>query len=83
MAIDMLSVLRRQAPFSFSRIVIGDESWFLHLYQSDDMFARSRDEVVPRTKATIGAQKVMLAVFFSDVRLISLNALPSGARFTK
>jgi hypothetical protein len=43
------------------------------------MFATSREEVIPRTKATIGAQKVMLTIFFNGVKLISLNALPAGA----
>jgi hypothetical protein len=47
------------------------------------MFATSREEVIPRTKATIGAQKVMLTIFFSGVKLISLNALSAGARFTQ
>jgi hypothetical protein len=47
------------------------------------MFATSREEVIPRTNATIGAQKVMLTIFFSGVKLISLNALPAGARFTQ
>jgi hypothetical protein len=39
--------------------------------------------VIPRTKATIGAQKVMLTILFSGVKLISLNALPADARFTQ
>jgi hypothetical protein len=47
------------------------------------MLARSRGEMIPRPKATISAQKVMLTIFFSGVKLISLNALPSGARFTQ
>jgi hypothetical protein len=47
------------------------------------MFATSREEVIPRTKATISAQKVMLTIFFSGVKLISLNALPTGAGFTQ
>jgi hypothetical protein len=63
MSIDLLSVLRRQPEFSFSRIVTGDESWFLYSLQSDHMFATSREEVIPRIKATIGAQKVMLTIF--------------------
>jgi hypothetical protein len=47
------------------------------------MFATSQEEVIPRTKATICAQKVMSKIFFSGVKLISLNALPDGARFTQ
>jgi histone-lysine N-methyltransferase SETMAR len=47
------------------------------------MFARSRDEVIPRTEATISTQKVKLTIFFSGVKLASRNALPFGARFTQ
>jgi hypothetical protein len=47
------------------------------------MFAASRDEVIPREKATIRAQKVMLTIFFNDVSLITLTALSSGARFNQ
>jgi hypothetical protein len=47
------------------------------------MFATSREEVIPRTKATISAQKVMLTIVFSGVKLISLNALPAGVGFTQ
>jgi hypothetical protein len=46
------------------------------------MFARSREEVIARPKATIGAQKVMLTIFFSGVKLVGVSALPPGARFT-
>jgi hypothetical protein len=81
--IDLLSVLRPQPEFSFSRIVTEDESWFLYSLQSDHNFATIREEVIPRTKATISAQKVMLTIFFSGVKLIRLNALPAGARFTQ
>jgi hypothetical protein len=81
MSIHLLSVLRPQHESSFSRTVAGDESWFLYSLQSDHMFATSREEVIPRTKATIVAQKVILTIFFSGVKLISLSALPAGARF--
>jgi hypothetical protein len=47
------------------------------------MFPRSRDEVIPRTKAKMDAQKVMLTIFFSNVRVIGLNVQPSGAQFTQ
>jgi transposase len=47
------------------------------------VFTRSRDEAIPRTKTTIDAQKVILTIFFSSVKLVSLNTLPPGARFTQ
>jgi hypothetical protein len=81
LAINILSLIRQQMSISFSRIVTEDESWFLSLYQYDHMFATSRDEVIPRTKQTIGAQKVMLTIFFTGTKLISLNALSPGGRF--
>jgi hypothetical protein len=61
----------------------GDESWFLYLYSFDYMFAVSRDEIIPREKSTIGAQRIILTIFFSSVSLITIDALPSGARFTQ
>jgi hypothetical protein len=36
--------------------------------------------VIPREKATIRAQRVMLTIFFSGVSLITVDALPSGAQ---
>jgi hypothetical protein len=78
-----LTLLRGQTPFSFSRIMTGDESWSLHLFQSDHMFAASRDEVIPRKRPTIGTRKVMVTIFFRSAKLISLQALPPRARFTQ
>jgi hypothetical protein len=83
MTTDMLNVLHRQVDYSFSRIVTGDEFLFLYLYLSDHMFTVSRDEVIPREKATRGDQRVMLTIFFSGVSLITVNALPSGVQFTQ
>jgi hypothetical protein len=79
----LLSVLRRQARYSFSWIVTGDESWFLYWYPADHMFASSRDEVIPRTKGTIGAHKVMMTVSFSGLHLVTLKALPPGTWFNQ
>jgi histone-lysine N-methyltransferase SETMAR len=83
MSFDLLTLLHEQEKFSFSRIVTGDESWFLYLYESHHMFAASRDEVIPRKKPAIGTQKVMLTIFFSGEGLISLQALPPGVKFTQ
>jgi hypothetical protein len=47
------------------------------------MFATRRDEVIPREKITIGAQRVMLTIFFSSTSLITVNALPSDVGFTQ
>jgi hypothetical protein len=80
MANDLLNVLHHHADYFFSRIVTEDESWFLCLYSPDDMSSVSREKVIPREKATGGASKVLSAIFFSGVSLITLNTLPSRAR---
>jgi hypothetical protein len=41
----------------------GDESWFFLSYESDSMFARTRDEVIPRTSQKIVSEKVMVTIF--------------------
>jgi hypothetical protein len=43
------------------------------------MFTTSRDEVIPREKATIRAQRVMLTIFFGIVSLIAVDTLPYDA----
>jgi hypothetical protein len=83
MANNLLSGLHSQMNYSFSRIVIENEFWFLYLSPFDYMFSASREEVIPREKATIGSQKVMLAIFFGGMSLITLNALSSGGRFNQ
>jgi hypothetical protein len=40
--------LRNDQSQNFSHIMTGDESWFYYNYESPTMFARARDEVVPR-----------------------------------
>jgi hypothetical protein len=47
------------------------------------MFASSRDEVIPRKKATKGAHKVMVTTFFSCLYLITLKAPQSGTQFNQ
>jgi hypothetical protein len=47
------------------------------------MFATSRAEVIPREKSVTRAHKVMLTSFFNGASLMTLDALPSGARFNQ
>jgi hypothetical protein len=47
------------------------------------MFPSSRDEVIPRTKATIGAHKVMMTIFISGLHLVTLKALQHCTRFNQ
>jgi hypothetical protein len=81
MASDLLTLLRGQAQFSFSRIVTADESWFLYLSQSDHIFVPSRDEMIRREKSTIDSRKVKVTTFFIGAKLFCLQALPPGARY--
>jgi hypothetical protein len=55
--------------------VKGDESGFLDRYLSGPIFAASRDKVIPKQKATMSAQKVMLTIFFSGVSLFTMDVL--------
>jgi hypothetical protein len=41
----------------------GDESWFFLSYESDSIFARTQDEVIPRTSQKTGSEKVMVTIF--------------------
>jgi hypothetical protein len=60
----------------------GDESWFFLSYESGSMFARTRDEVIPRTSQKIGSNKVMVAIF-NGTQSMCLDYLPRGQKFNK
>jgi hypothetical protein len=47
------------------------------------MFAASAREVVPRTKQNISAKKTMVIIFFTSTRLLLLDFLPKGTKFTQ
>jgi chemotaxis methyl-accepting protein methylase len=59
----LLEELRPDERNEFANTMTGDESWFFLSYESDSMFARTRDEVIPRTSQKIGNEKVMMATF--------------------
>jgi hypothetical protein len=54
-----LSRLEYEQNDFFQGITTEDELWFQYLYQSDHMFARSRDHVIMRQSVKIGARKIM------------------------
>jgi hypothetical protein len=60
----------------------GDESWFFISYESDSMFARTQDEVIPTTSQKIGSAKVIVS-FFSGAQLMCSDYLPRGQKFDK
>jgi hypothetical protein len=47
------------------------------------MFARARDEVVPRLSPTMGPKKVMVTIFFTADRLVALIYFPQGQKYNK
>jgi chemotaxis methyl-accepting protein methylase len=59
----LLEELRADEWNEFANRMTGDESWFFLSYESDSMFARTRDEVIPRTSQKIGSEKVMMIIF--------------------
>jgi hypothetical protein len=62
--------------------MIGDENWVFLSYESDSIFARTRDEVIPRTSQKIGSENVMVAIF-SATQLTCFDYLPRGLKFNK
>jgi hypothetical protein len=68
---------------SFQGITTEDDSWFLYADQSDHMYEASRSEVVPQERHTTRAKKIMLTVFFSGERRLSLETLPKGTKFNQ
>jgi hypothetical protein len=51
----LLEELRADEGNEFPNTMTGDESWFFLSYESDSMFAGTRDEVIPRTSQKIGS----------------------------
>jgi histone-lysine N-methyltransferase SETMAR len=79
----LLLRLQQLQQFDFEGITTGDESWFRYQYDSDSMFARSADMVVPRLRAGFQVKKTMVTIFFTATRLLILNCLPQGQVFTQ
>jgi hypothetical protein len=78
-----LQALRNDQSQNISNIMTGDERWFSSNYDSPIMFARPRDEVVPRVSPTIGPKKVIVTIFFTANRLVKRVYFPQGQKYTK
>jgi hypothetical protein len=72
----LLAILRRVQDNSFEGIPRGDESWFLYEYQTNSIFAASRETVSLTYEHKIQAKKTLITVFFTSTRLLVLAALP-------
>jgi len=82
LAESLLGTLETKAKQDFAGLATGDESWFFMRYQLSAMYARSRDEVPPRTIPTIGMSKFMITIFFTGVELISIDVPPKRETFS-
>jgi hypothetical protein len=79
----LFQALRNDQSQNFSHIMTGDETWFYYNYEPPTIFARARDEVVPRVSPTIGSKKVIVTIFFTANRLVTLVYLPRGQKYNK
>jgi hypothetical protein len=78
---DARRLLKSDQKNKSRNIMTGDESWFYYQYESDAMFAHSRDEVIPRVSSTIDAKKVMFTIFLTGTQLVNLAQLPRGRKY--
>jgi hypothetical protein len=78
-----LQALRNDQSQNFSHVMTEDKSWFYYNYELPTMFARARDEVVPRESPTIRSKKVIVTIFFTANRLVKLVYLPQGQKYNK
>jgi hypothetical protein len=76
-------LLDQYSELQFEGIATGNESWVCYLIESDSMFARWREEVIPRLRLGISIKKVMITVFFTARQLITLDTLPKGQKYSQ
>jgi hypothetical protein len=53
----LLEELRADEENESANTITGDESWFFLSYESDSVFARTRDEVIRRTSQKSAVKK--------------------------
>jgi hypothetical protein len=63
----LLEELRADEGNEFANTMTGDESRFFLSSESDSMFARTRDEAIPRTSQKIGNEKVVMTMFLAEL----------------
>jgi hypothetical protein len=54
---EILRILQESETNDFDGIATGDESWLRYTTASLKMFARSTEDVIPRTRQAVGAKK--------------------------
>jgi hypothetical protein len=64
-SIELQALLNQYSELQFEGIATGDESWVCYCIESDSMFARRCEEMIPRLGLGISIKKVMILVFFA------------------
>jgi hypothetical protein len=64
-------------------IATGNDSWTCHFVESESMFARRREEVIPRLRRVISIKKVMITLFFTLRQVIALDALLQEQKYNQ
>jgi hypothetical protein len=77
---ELLQILNDLEADSFDMITRGEESWVQYLSESSAMFAKSPGDVTLATKQEIGVKKTILAIFFTNTKLLITKYLPKGQK---
>jgi hypothetical protein len=75
--------LDQYSELQFEGIATGDESLVCYVIESNSMFARPHEEMIPRLRSGISIKKVMIPVFFTARQLIVLDYLPKGQKYNQ
>jgi hypothetical protein len=67
----------------FEGIATADESWVCYLIESDSMFARRCQEVIPRLRPGISINRVVIPAFFTAWQSIALDILLKGQKYNQ
>jgi hypothetical protein len=57
-SVELLALMDQYSELQFEGIATGDESWVCYVIESDSMFARRREEVIPRLRPRISIKKL-------------------------
>jgi hypothetical protein len=64
-SVELFALLDQYSELQFERIATGDKSWVCYLIESDSMFARRPEKLIPKFRPRISIKKVMIAVLFT------------------
>jgi hypothetical protein len=76
-------LLDQYSELYFEGIAAGDESWVCYFIESDSMFARRRQEAIPRLRPGILIKKGLTMMFSTAQQLVSLNALLKRQKYNQ